>query len=102
MKVWWEIQPVPTGTNASFTRRAWPAAFIGDHPVARMECETDYSVQKAKTGKHPPITMYFAKYDEHGHFKWLKLNREYTSFDEAKKSVHGFYAAHPDFLPDIQ
>lgn len=99
MKITWRVEPEPVGLYRSFSTRAWPIAHYEDGSCAfRITCDTEneydgsYTAHKARTGEHPPLTVWFADYSEGRNigWRWRKLKQRATSLKEAKSMCKKF------------
>ena len=102
MKLFWEVQPVPTGRYRSFERRGWPIGYAdkdkNDIAVA-LSCEDDYIPSNVKEGKHGEIQIRVAVYNEKFiGFDWKRLKKRAATLEEAKKLAEEFFSRNPELL----
>ncbi len=101
VKLKWEVGDVPTGTNNSFFKRAWPTAYYSNgRPAASLYCEDAYVPKNVKTGNHAPLEIRIARYTD-SKFVWLKLTKKAETLQEAKQAVEYFINKHLDWIPDL-
>ena len=104
MKLYWKIEPAPTGRYRSFDKRGWPAAYYDkelNQPAALIQCIDEYKPSNTKTGSHAPLTILIADWyaSETAGFKWRKAKQTFPSLDLAKVYVLSLLEARPTFHP---
>ena len=102
MKLFWEVQPAPTGRYRSFERRGWPKAYVEktkDTIAVALYCEHAYVPSLVKEGKHPEIAVHVAVYnDKFIGFDWKRLKKRAATLEEAKKLAEEFFSRNPELL----
>jgi hypothetical protein len=106
MKLYWKVQPEPSGRYRAFEHRGWPVAYYGkpdeSKPAAALYCEDDYRPASVRLGNHKEIKVcvYW-----HAHEKnptsWtvFTLRKRAATLDEAKQMVQEFLDSHPEWQP---
>lgn len=99
LKLKWKISPKPTGRYASFDKRSWPSAdFENGKCAAQIICETDYSLQCAKSGNHGELIVMVADHSATP-WKWRKLKETFATIENAKLATLEMFEKHPEFKP---
>lgn len=95
----WRVAEAPTGLSAVCDRRSWPnAEYDSGNHCAFIYCEMSYSLERAKSGKHPPLTLYIADYSV-SPFVNRKIKVRFASLGEAKAAVWRILGKNLKMLP---
>lgn len=112
VKLYWKVEPEPTGRYRSFARRGWPSAYYVTggvrtdteklKPAAFLVCDDDYDPPKVRTGQHRPIEI-IVLHHQHpqagNSWKRFRLKETGDTLDRAKQIVQKFLDEHPEFHP---
>lgn len=101
-KLKWNVAPKPTGRFRSFEKRSWPMAeYPNGQTCAMIQCTDEYIPAQVKIGRHAPLTILIADYEDnnHGSFSWKRVNRKCATLEEAKHITACLLTAHPKKMP---
>jgi len=91
MKLYWKVDPAPTGRFRSFEKRGWPTAYYDkdeDKIAAALYCDAEYVPSIVKSGELFNIQVRIADYSiGGGGWEWRTMKTRCKSLDEAKKFV---------------
>lgn len=110
VKLYWKVQPEPTGRYRSFEHRGWPCAYydkscgqdVGSKPAAFLYCEDDYRPSDVRLGNHKEIkvSILHHTHPERGNsWKVFYLRKRAATLDEAKQMVQEFLEKNPEWMP---
>ena len=95
----WRVAPPPTGPYRSFDRRGWPSAEYPDGAIcAHIVCEDEYRPERARTGKHRPLTLRVANHSVRP-WQWMRARGQFATLDEAKAALARILATAPSLAP---
>jgi len=83
-----------------FVPRPWPDVELDGNTIAHIRCSNSYSINKAKTGNHSPLSLYVAieNYKENSTWCWRKIKGEFKTIKEAKNGFASFVKNNPNIF----
>ena len=100
MRIKWKVSEKSTGRYRSFIPRRWPIAYYADGSIcAAIYCDDEYTLNRAKEGKHRLLTVRIADYSQEK-WAWLQMKYKPVTLGEAKRFVEIVLQKHPEYMPE--
>lgn len=99
-KLKWRVAEAPTGPYRAFQRRGWPTATLGnDRTAFHILCADAYVPAFVREGKHGPLTIGVAVYNEKPvGFTWKYFKVKSDTLKEAKERCQSYVDRHPEIF----
>ena len=98
-KLYWKVEPTPTGQYASFQHRAWPLAYSDrkyQYALVQIIGPRRYSKRLAESGEHEPLEVMVAlrRTPADDSWSWRRLTARFKTLAEAKVAAEELYDVH--------